>query len=220
MASTLDSVGVINIPYASSNYSALLDYLETEKRLHPTCSLVTADEFHTIVDFLQADKDGSNKFRKNQFGTANWRNKIRSAKYVLEGKEGEQRVYRLDQTTSTESNPDGRVQLLPLHEIPKALHEVHVNLLGHAGEDKCVAKVGLISAVHQLTHDHHIKRCMSCPQVCNVSAVENAIHWLQHPEDSSEDDLLVRQLWTASAKNHQSPASSHCVHQLLVSGAD
>lgn len=145
MASTLDSVGLINIPFDPLKYSDLLDYLESEKRLHPTCALVTADDFQAIVDFLQADKDGSNKFSKNQFRTASWRSKIRSANYVLEGKEGDQRVYRLNQTTPTDSNPDGRVQLLQLHELPKALHEVHVNLLGHAGEDKCVAKVGLSS---------------------------------------------------------------------------
>ena len=56
-----------------------------------------------------------------------------------EGKEGKREVYKAIDVTK--DVPTGRLRLLHIHEIPEVLHQVHVNALGHAGQDETVAEV-------------------------------------------------------------------------------
>ena len=53
----------------------------------------------------------------------------------------EQQVYKA--VPKSDDVPTGLLRLLKIHEIPKVLHEVRVNTLGHAGQDKTVDEVRL-----------------------------------------------------------------------------
>ncbi|KAL3138868.1 hypothetical protein ABBQ32_005696 [Trebouxia sp. C0010 RCD-2024] len=45
------------------------------------------------------------------------------------------------QVQVTDNQPNQYLRLLQIHEVPKMLHEVHVNVLGHAGQDATIAEV-------------------------------------------------------------------------------
>ncbi len=53
----------------------------------------------------------------------------------------EQQVYKA--VPKSDDVPTGLLRLLKIHDIPKVLHEVHVNTLGHAGQEKTVDEVRL-----------------------------------------------------------------------------
>lgn len=53
--------------------------------------------------------------------------------------QGEPKVYK--PVDVTDNNPNGRLQLLKIQDIPAVLHHVHVSVLGYAGQDKTFAEV-------------------------------------------------------------------------------
>lgn len=109
--------------------TSLLSWLWDYKAAHKNCSLVTSEEYDAIVQLLQEEVT-KGRDSKGQMGSAGWRNKLRMQGYVLEEREGEEKVYKVEE--ESERNPHGRLRPLKIQDIPEALHELHVNVLMHS----------------------------------------------------------------------------------------
>ena len=136
-------LGRINIPYDSEQYRDLLEWLYSKHKSQPSGNLVDAQQYDDIVQFLKREQtsEKGQKETKGQLQTNKWRHRIRQQNYVLQGVEGEQQVHKA--VPKSDDVPTGLLRLLKIHEIPKVLHEVRVNTLGHAGQDKTVDEVRL-----------------------------------------------------------------------------
>ena len=143
MTLTAGPVGRVDVTYVPDNYRDLLDWLYTKQESQPTSNLISPQLYADIKQFLEGEESAreGQKGSKGQLHSSKWRYKMRQQNYVLEGKEGKREVFKA--VDVTDDVPTGRLRLLQIHEIPEVLHEVHVNTLGHAGQDKTVAEVRL-----------------------------------------------------------------------------
>lgn len=110
------------------------------KEEHPNSSMILAEEYTKIFDFLRTD-DVQKKGTTGQIGEPKWRSKIRSHKFFLETNKKTGVTQMFKEVEVTDKQPNKHVLVVQMHKIPEILHNIHVNVLGHAGPDATVAEV-------------------------------------------------------------------------------
>ena len=136
-------LGRTDIQYDPEQYRDLLDWLFSKHKSQPSGNLIDAQQYDDILQFFKTEQtsEKGQKRAKGQLKTSKWRHRIRLQNYELQGVDGKQQVYKA--VPKSDDVPTGLLRLLKIHEIPEVLHELHVNTLGHAGQDKTVHEVRL-----------------------------------------------------------------------------